>query len=215
MFFLVLSVAVDAALILREGPLKDTVQGVMQHEAQEDVVPIIPADALAMPAVGELERLRSIPVHDLEACANKGFCSQTMNRLLAEFETHNGAVELIDSLCANFCLKSPFSSHISFCRRHNFAGIEPDTYDHDDSEYKNVDLMYCILETSVSTSSKCNPVIREHLDSLLHDKETIRTMAAITTHVCRTKPISGAAEHLLSCKVAVLRNSKGRRAKFV
>merc|ERR1712188_130148 len=97
---------------------------------------------------------------------------------LADFSTHRGAMELIDSLSANFCLKSPFSSQISFRRTHHFAGIEPG-----------------MLELP-----KCDPEIREHLDSLLHDKPTVQSMSAILRYVCRTRKVEYWKD-LLSCKV--------------
>merc|ERR1711924_305682 len=167
--FIILIVAAEAALILRDGPLKDSesVKGIDQHGALHGVLEehIVPAEALEMPAMAALERMRSIPLHDLEACAS-GFCTKKITGLVAEFETHVGAVELVDMLVVNFCLKSPFSSQIPFCRNHRFAGVEPDMQDHEDSAYMNLEVMNCILETP-----QCNPVIREHLGALLHDKD--------------------------------------------
>merc|ERR1711918_16817 len=182
-------------MILREGPSKDSASARRDFQAQQAVVQEIPAQAFELPAVKTLELLRSTPIHDLEACAIKGFCSRTLADRLGDFSSHRGAVELIDSLSANFCLKSPFSSQISFCRTHHFAGIEPDMLDHQDSEYKNLEVMYCMLEMP-----KCDPEIREHLDSLLHDKPTVQSMSAILRYVCRTRKVEYWKD-LLSCKV--------------
>merc|ERR1712167_448789 len=193
-----LCVAADAALILQEGPLKDSASALdsaRAEQARQEQHVVGPADAVELPAVKTLEILRSTPIHDLEACAVKGFCSNTLAGRLADFSAHRGAVELVDAMAANFCLKSPFSSQLAFCRTHHFEGMRPDTQDHHDAEYKNLDVVYCMLDMP-----KCDPAVRTHLDALLHDKVTIRSLAAIVRFVCRTQQWPYAKD-LLSCKV--------------
>merc|ERR1711966_37964 len=193
-----LCVATESALILHEGPLKDSASALdsaRAQQAQQEQHVVVPADAVELPAVKTLEMLRSTPIHDLEACAVKGFCSNTLAGRLADFAAHRGAVELIDSMAANFCLKSPFSSQLAFCRTHHFEGMRPDTHDHHDAEYKNLDVVHCMLDMP-----QCDPAVRTHLDALLHDKVTIRSLAAIVRFVCRTEQWPYVKD-LLSCKV--------------
>merc|ERR1711966_565746 len=82
----------ESAVFLTEGASKDSLSARRE----------IPAQAFELPAVKTLELLRSTPIHDLEACAIKGFCPQRLTDLLTDFSSHKGAVELIDSLSANF-----------------------------------------------------------------------------------------------------------------
>merc|ERR1712146_342403 len=157
-----LCAAADGALVLSEGPLKDSASALdsaRAEQARQEQHVVVPADAVELPAVKTLEILRGTPIHDLEACAVKGFCSNTLAGRLADFSAHRGAVELVDAMAANFCLKSPFSSQLAFCRTHHFEGMRPDTQDHHDAESR-----ISMLCTACST---CPSAIRQSEHTLM------------------------------------------------
>jgi len=167
----------------------------METESQFQNV-VVPANAYQLPGVKTLELLRSTPLHDMEACATKNMCSASLTGLLADFSSHRGAIELIDTMVANFCLKSKHQHKMPFCRSHDYHAVKPDVHDHKDSEYKNIDVIHCMLDMP-----QCMPTVREHLDALLNDQETIRTLSAILKYICRVKHVRYTGE-LLACQAA-------------
>merc|ERR1711988_715342 len=92
----------------------------------------IPSDAAELPALKTIERLRSIPIHDLDACA-ADYCSGHLRDQLGQLTTHPGAVEMIDIVLTHFCLRSPIANQLKFCRQHDFSGMTADLTDHADS----------------------------------------------------------------------------------
>ena len=113
-----------------------------------------------------------------------------------DFVLGQGAIELIDTMVANFCLKSKHQHKMPFCRSHDYHAVKPDVHDHKDSEYKNIDVIHCMLDMP-----QCMPTVREHLDALLSDQETIRTLSAILKYICRVKHVRYTGE-LLACQAA-------------
>merc|ERR1711966_110404 len=168
------------SLVLHRDPIAATPLEVHNKILEAQNVDI-PSDAAELPALKTLEFLRSTPVHDLDACAADIFCTKRLRLRLDALTAHPGAVEMLDIMVANFCLRPPISNQLKFCRKHDFSGLTADLADHADSEYNNQDLVACLVGLP-----RCLPDIQQHLTSLLFDKQTAHFFASSLKVICRT-----------------------------